>query len=65
MRKAVILLLLVVWCIGLTGCFSFNREHNRDIVRMWKRDLQLMHEDLDFILFMHPSQQEPPDIWGR
>ena len=65
MRKAVTLLLLAVMCLSLAGCFTFDQERNRDIVKVWKRDLELMKEDLDFILMMHPSQVSAPDVWGR
>lgn len=34
----------------VTGCYTLNKSHNAKHNRALKKDMQLMHEDIDFFL---------------
>jgi len=34
----------------ITGCYSTNKRHNAAHNRTIKKDMQLLHQDMDFIL---------------
>ncbi len=55
MRRLVMSLVLASVCLSLSGCFFFDQEHNRSIIRYWKNDMMVIHEDLDWILAMEPD----------
>lgn len=50
MRRIVIVALLLAACVTLTGCFTFDAQHNREQKKMVMRDLSLIHTDVDFLL---------------
>ncbi len=50
MRMFILVALLAVCCLGLAGCFTYDEEHNRRILKDWETDIRLMHQDIDFIL---------------
>ena len=51
MRKLIMVALLAVSCVSLSGCMTFDVDHDRKIVRYWKNDIRSIHEDIDFILY--------------
>jgi hypothetical protein len=55
MRKLIVAALLAGSCLALSGCMTFDTEHDRKILGYWKNDMRAMHEDIDFILFMDPD----------
>jgi hypothetical protein len=34
----------------VSGCYTFNKSHNAEHNRALKKDMQLMHEDIDSFL---------------
>jgi len=57
MRKLIFAALLAGACVSLSGCMTFDEEHDRKIIGYWKQDIRAMHEDIDFILYCdEPSQ---------
>jgi hypothetical protein len=51
MHKLIMTALLAAACLSISGCMTFDQEHDRQIVRYWKNDIRAMHEDIDFILY--------------
>jgi hypothetical protein len=51
MRKLMMTALLAGVCLSISGCMTFDQEHDRKIVRYWKNDIRMIHEDIDFILY--------------
>ena len=51
MRKLIFAALLAGSCLSLSGCMTFDEEHDRKIIGYWKGDIRMIHEDLDFILY--------------
>jgi hypothetical protein len=51
MRTAILVTLLALSCLALSGCMTFDLDHDRKIVGYWKDDIRMMHEDIDFILY--------------
>lgn len=41
--------ILLVSLTGVAGCFTFDSRHNRHHWNIVRRDLQIIHEDLDSI----------------
>ena len=52
MRKLIVAALLAAACLSLSGCMTFDEEHDRKILGYWKGDIRSIHEDLDFILYL-------------
>lgn len=50
MRRIVTIALLLAVCFALTGCYSYDAQHNRAIKQMVMKDLSLIHTDIDFLL---------------
>ena len=50
MYRVLIILALLVAVLGISGCFSYDPAHNASHWAMIKQDLQVMHEDADFML---------------
>ena len=50
MRRIVTAVLLLVVCVTLTGCFTYDAQHNRNQKKMIMTDLGLIHTDIDFLL---------------
>ncbi len=51
MRKLILPALLAATCLSLSGCMTFDQDHDRKILSYWKNDIRSMHEDIDFILY--------------
>ncbi|MGO8702808.1 MAG: hypothetical protein ACLQVA_03235 [Candidatus Brocadiia bacterium] len=51
MHKVIMAALLAAGCLSISGCMTFDQEHDRQIVRYWKNDIRSIHEDIDFILY--------------
>ncbi len=51
MGKLIMVALLAMGCLSVSGCMTFDEEHDRQIVRYWKTDIRAMHEDVDFLLY--------------
>jgi hypothetical protein len=51
MRKLILPALLAATCLSLSGCMTFDQEHDRKILGYWKNDIRSIHEDIDFILY--------------
>jgi hypothetical protein len=49
MRRWVLFAIVVLTLLGVTGCFSYDPGHNALHWGMIRRDLQIMHEDVDFM----------------
>jgi hypothetical protein len=58
-----LVVVLIACCLGMSGCFFFDREHNRMHWEVIKRDLWLIHEDLDWILAL--DEESPLDSYYR
>jgi len=63
MRKVVLALVTLAWCLAMSGCWFFDAEHNRKHWKIIKRDLMLIHEDLDWILAL--DEESPLDSYYR
>jgi hypothetical protein len=63
MRRLVLALVVVACCFAMSGCFTFDSEHNRMHWKVIKRDVMLLHEDLDFILAM--DEESPLESYYR
>jgi len=63
MRKLILAVLLASCCVALSGCFTFDEEHNRMHWKVIKKDFWLLHEDLDFIFAM--DEESPLDSYYR
>ena len=50
MRRIVVTALLAAVCLTLTGCFTFDAQHNRDQKKIIMTDLGLIHTDVDFLM---------------
>ena len=50
MRKIVMVGLMLAVCVAMTGCFTFDAQHNRDQKKIIMADLGLIHTDVDFLL---------------
>jgi len=55
MQKIIFAALLVAACLSLSGCMTFDEEHDRRILGYWKNDMRALHEDIDFITFCDPD----------
>jgi hypothetical protein len=51
MRKLIMVTLLAAGCLSISGCMTFDEEHDRRIVGYWKNDIRSIHEDLDFLFY--------------
>jgi hypothetical protein len=51
MRKLIMVALLAAGCLSISGCMTFDVDHDRKIVGYWKQDIRAIHEDLDFIFY--------------
>ena len=49
MHRWIILGLLLVSLTSVAGCFTFDSKHNRHHWGIVRKDLQIIHEDLDSI----------------
>lgn len=63
MRRLIMAVVLASMCVAMSGCFTFDAEHNRRIWRNWKTDIRLMHQDIDFILAL--DEESPLDSYYR
>ena len=63
MRTLILSALLAVCCLALSGCMTFDEAHDRKILRYFKRDIMLIHEDLDFIFML--DEENPLEIYMR
>jgi len=63
MRTLLLSALLAACCLALSGCITYDEDHDRKIVRYMKRDIMLMHEDLDFIFAL--DEENPLEIYER
>jgi hypothetical protein len=50
MRTFMFVALLAVCCLGLSGCFTYDADHNQRILRSWEMDIRGLHQDIDFIM---------------
>lgn len=50
MRKLIWVLALAVSMATLSGCITFDAQHNRYQWRIIKKDIREIHQDIDFIL---------------
>ena len=50
MSRIAALCLLLIMLTCATGCWTYDPVHNQGIWRMIRRDLQIIHEDLDFMM---------------
>ena len=57
MRKMLLSLLLGVCCLSVSGCWFFDAEHNRKHWKIVKKDIGLIHDDMDFILALDEESQ--------
>ena len=51
MRKLIMVALLALSCLSISGCMTFDMQHDQTILRYWKNDIRSIHEDIDFILY--------------
>jgi hypothetical protein len=63
MRKFIMAMVLLGGALAMSGCFTFDPEHNRTHWKYMKTDIRLLHEDLDFILAM--DEESPLDSYYR
>lgn len=63
MRRLVLMVFVAMACVTLSGCFTFDALHNRWHWYVIKKDLGLIHQDLDFILAM--DEESPLDSYHR
>ena len=63
MRKLIFVVVLSALCVGLSGCFIFDKEHNRHHWQVIKKDIMLLHEDIDWILCL--DEESPLDTHFR
>ena len=50
MKKFILLAVFGLFCVlPFTGCFTFDKAHNREIVQVWRDDMGYIHEDLDWL----------------
>ena len=63
MRKIAVAVALAACCMLLGGCWFFDAEHNRKHWKVIKRDLMLIHEDLDWILAL--DKESPLEDYYR
>ena len=63
MRRIIISILLAVCCLSLSGCWFFDAEHNRKHWVIIKKDIECIHEDLDFILAL--EEETPLESYYR
>ena len=63
MRTLLLSAFLTACCLALSGCLTYDVNHDRKIARYMKTDIMLMHEDLDFIFFL--DEENPLEIYER
>ena len=63
MRTIIMVAILAVVCVGLSGCWFFDAKHNRKHYEVFKQDMALIHEDLDWILLM--EEKSPNTAYFR
>jgi hypothetical protein len=63
MRKLIMAVLLTSCCVAMSGCFTFDEEHNRAFVKTIRRDMMILHEDLDWMLLW--DEESPGDSFYR
>ena len=63
MRTLILVAVLAVLCIGLTGCWFFDAKHNRMHYEVFKQDMRLIHQDIDWILLS--EEKSPNDAYYR
>lgn len=62
MVRLVMFLIVVSALFGVTGCFSYDPAHNQYHWSIIRTDLQIMHEDVDFMTgFDAPSHLRRSD----
>ncbi len=63
MRTLILALVVACACVAMSGCFTFDEEHNRAFIKTVRTDVRLMHQDLDFILLW--DEESPLDSYYR
>ena len=63
MRRLIFVGLLVGFCMSLSGCWFFDAKHNRDHYQTMKHDMNLIVQDLDWILLL--DHKSPNDSYYR
>jgi hypothetical protein len=58
MRKLIATAILACMGLGMSGCFFFDAAHNRQHMEVIRHDLNLIHEDLDWLLML---QEKSPN----
>jgi len=61
MRKTLAMVIALGAAGLIPGCFTRDRDHNREHMMTWKRDLHKMHRDIDHSLKWH----EPSNLIDR
>jgi hypothetical protein len=46
-KKCLVFLIIMAF---VSGCYTFNKSHNADHNRALKKDMELLHEDVDSFL---------------
>ena len=62
MRKLVLVIALAACCLSMSGCLSFDRQHNRMRWEVIKRDTRMGSDD-DWILAL--DEESPLDTYYR
>ncbi len=46
-KNCIVLLMIMAF---ISGCYTFNKSHNAEHNRALKKDMELLHEDIDSFL---------------
>ncbi len=63
MRRLILVIALVACCFAMSGCWFFDAEHNRKHWKIIKKDIMLLHQDMDWILAL--DEESPLDSYYR
>jgi hypothetical protein len=48
--KKYIKFLIIIFILSVSGCYTFNKNHNAAHNRALKKDMELLHKDVDSFL---------------
>jgi len=64
MRRLIIAVLLATpFLATISGCMTYDIDHDRTILRYMESDIRDIHEDLDFIFYL--DHESPLEIYMR
>ena len=63
MKRIIILALLAFCATTATGCFSLvDWEHNNNHLKVWNKELDDMHRDIDYFFFDYDWNDPSQDL---